>query len=51
MPTDKLPQLVRAAATLRSTIEANLFPPQELLQVNVQPGESTIVRITVGKKP
>jgi hypothetical protein len=50
-PLDKLPQVIKAAVLLNTAISSNLFPPQPEMKVDVQPGTSGAIRITVGKKP
>jgi hypothetical protein len=53
LPLEKLPQYVRAGVALNLSLSSNLFPPQENSgkPVNVELGNSTIIRIAVGKKP
>lgn len=52
LPLDKLPPIVAAAVALNEGIASHISPTQESRKfVNVQPGNSTIIRITVGPKP
>jgi hypothetical protein len=53
-PNETLPAFIRAAITLDLGITKNLLPPQEKNggpKVNVESGDSTVIRISVGKKP
>ena len=53
-PMGTLPGYIRAAIALNLNLAENLFPPQEENggpRVNVESGDSSIVRISVGKKP
>lgn len=53
LPLEKLPQLVRAAVALNTSLSSHLSPQgnAEATQVDVQPGTSKTIRIAVGKKP
>jgi hypothetical protein len=51
---ERWPQHVRAAAALFSSLSSNLSPaetPSERKLVDVLTGTSTVVRISIGKKP
>jgi hypothetical protein len=52
-PPESWPPHIRAAAELNLGIKASLYPPQEGigLSITVENGTSTVVRISVGKKP
>lgn len=52
LPAWLVPNQVKAAIALRESIRISLFPPQEPpILVHIGKGESTVVSITVGKKP
>lgn len=52
LPVEKLPPSVKAAIALNLTLFPDFSPPQEGdHQVDVQSGNSGVVRISVGKKP
>ncbi|MGB9408963.1 MAG: hypothetical protein WCA89_15620 [Terracidiphilus sp.] len=52
MPNKSLPTHIWAAETLSLVLSPHLSPSQEgIIQVNVEHGTSTTVRIAVGKKP
>jgi hypothetical protein len=51
LPIQKLPQPLRAAVVLNIELGSNVSPPSEPKAVDVQPGNSKSIRITIGKKP
>jgi len=52
LPLDKLPLYIGAAITLNLALFPNLDPPQGGdHKVDVEPGDSTVVQIAIGKKP
>lgn len=53
IPLDKLPAVVQAAVALDMNLSSSLSPPQKkgVPPVNVQPGNSPVIRIAIGQKP
>ena len=51
LPVQKLPPILRAAVVLNIELGSNVFPPSDPKLIDVQPGTSKTIRITIGKKP